>query len=123
MGNSVRDTYIQYRTNPDNDDKSDSYFCTSYGVSLDELQELIKSDKKLQNDILKSRRTTYAKRMKKIDAALFRAAEAGDCKAADLLYRRFDNWNPKVVEETHNYYNFADMVKGIRRAKIIKRPM
>lgn len=123
MGNSVRDTYIQYRTNPDNDEKSDAYFCTSHGISLDELQELIRNDRKLQIDILKSRRATYAKRMTKIDAALFKAAEGGDTKAADLLYRRFDGWNPKIVEETNNYYNFADMVKGIRKAKIIKRPL
>ena len=125
MGNLVRDNYIQYRSNPDNDDKSDAYFCTSHQISLDELQELIKQDKKLQVDILKARRSTYAKRMKKIDAALFRAAEAGDCKAADLLYRRFDGWNPKIVEETNNYYNFTDMVKGLRakKATIIKRPM
>jgi len=61
--------------------------------------------------------------MAKIDHALFRAAEAGDTKAADLLYRRFDGWNPKIVEETNNYYNFADMVKGLRKAKIIKRPL
>jgi hypothetical protein len=114
-----------YRTNPDNDDKSDAYFCTSNRISLDELQELIKTDNKLQKDILKARRDTYAKRMKKIDSALFRAAEAGDTKAADLLYRRFDGWNPKIVEETNNYYNFTDMVKGLRKSKatIIKRPL
>lgn len=121
MGESVRDIYVQYRTNPDNDDKSDAYFCTTHGISLDDLRELILNDRKLQVDILKSRRETYAKRMAKIDAALFRAAESGDTKAADLLYRRFDGWNPKIVEETNNYYNFADMVKGVRQAQIIKR--
>jgi len=125
MGTSVRDKYIQYRSNPDNDDKSDAYFCTSNQISLDELQELIRQDRKLQSDILKSRRATYAIRMKKIDAALFRAAESGDTKAADLLYRRFDGWNPKIVEETNNYYNFTDMVKSLRhkKATIIKRSM
>jgi hypothetical protein len=63
--------------------------------------------------------------MSKIDAALFRAAESGDTKAADLLYRRFDGWNPKIVEETNNYYNFTDMVKGMRKKKatIIKREL
>ena len=122
---NVRDTYIQYRTNPDNDDKSDAFFCSTNCISLDELNELLHSDKKIQADILKSRRATYAKRMKKIDASLFRAAEAGDTKAAELLYRRFDGWDPKVVAETNNYYNFTDMVKGLRakKATIIQRPM
>jgi len=123
MGNPVRDKYISYKTNPENDDKSDSYFCTLHGLSLDELREMKSTDPTLSRDILKARRENYAKRMNKIDEALFKAAESGDTKAADLLYRRFDSWNPKIVEETNNYYNFADMVKGIQKAKIIKRPM
>lgn len=125
MGISVRDKYIQYRTNPDNDEKSDAFFCSTNCISLDEINELKSSDNKLYPDILKARRDTYAKKMSKIDAALFRAAEAGDTKAADLLYRRFDGWNPKVVEETNNYYNFTDMVKGLRKKKatFIKRQL
>jgi hypothetical protein len=123
MSKSVRDKYIQYRTNPDNDEKSDAFFCTSHGVSLDELKEMFIDDTKLSRDILHARRDNYAKRMNKIDEALFKAAEMGDHKAADLLYRRFDGWNPKIVEETNNYYNFADMVKGLRKATIIKRPL
>ena len=123
MSKSIRDKYIQYRTNPDNDDKSDSHFCTSHEISLDELREMQKTDNRLSRDILQARRETYSQRMSKIDNALFRAAEQGDCKAADLLYRRFDGWNPKIVEETNNYYNFADMVKGVQKAQIIKRPL
>jgi len=123
MSKTVREKYIQYRTNPDNDDKHDTHFCTSHGVSLDELREMQHADHKLAKDILHARRDKYSTRMNKIDEALFKAAEQGDCKAADLLYRRFDGWNPKIVEETNNYYNFADMVKGIRKTTIIKRPI
>lgn len=123
MGKSVRDKYIQYRTNPDNDDKSDAHFCTSHGVSLDEVREMQKTDETLPEAILKSRRSKYSTRMAKIDEALFRSAEQGDTKSADLLYRRFDGWNPKVVEETNNYYNFADLVKGVQKATIIKREL
>ena len=118
---TIRDKYILYRTDPDNDDKHDSYFCSQYRISLDELKEMKRHDLKLSRDILHARRDLYSKRMAKIDEALFKAAEQGDCKAADLLYRRFDGWNPKIIEETNNYYNFADMVKGIQKAKIIKR--
>jgi hypothetical protein len=53
--------------------------------------------------------------MAKIDDALFKAAERGDTKAADLLYRRFDGWNPKIVEENNNFYNFAELVKKIAK--------
>jgi len=120
---TVRDKYIQYRMSPDNDERSDAYFCTTHSVPLDDLRTMQRGDIKLEKDILHARRDTYSKRMAKIDQALFRAAEQGDCKAADLLYRRFDGWNPKIVEETNNYYNFADMVKGVKKAKIIKREL
>jgi len=125
MGQSmtVRDKYIHFRINPDNDDRSDAYFCTSNNVALGDVHEMKAGDAKLAKDILHARRDTYSKRMAKIDQALFRAAEQGDCKAADLLYRRFDGWNPKIVEETNNYYNFADMVKGVKKAQIIKREL
>jgi hypothetical protein len=113
MDKSIRDIYVQYRTNPDNDDKSDSYFCSAYGFALDELRRIIIADKKLRQDILKARREVYDERMAKVDEALFRAAERGDTKAADLLYRRFDGWNPKIVEETNNFYNFTDIVKKL----------
>lgn len=120
---TVRDKYILFRTNPDNDERSDSFFCTQNDVSLDEVNAMKSSDQRLYEDILKGRRAQYAKRMSKIDAALFRAAEGGDTKAADLLYRRFDGWNPKIVEENNHYYNFSDMVKGVKKAQLIKRPM
>jgi hypothetical protein len=53
--------------------------------------------------------------MQKIDDALFKSAESGDVRAADLLYRRFDGWNPKIVEETNNFYNFADIAKKVAK--------
>jgi hypothetical protein len=56
--------------------------------------------------------------MLKIDDAMFRAAKSGDTKAADLLYRRFDGWNPKIVEENNHFYNFTDLIK--RAAKKTK---
>jgi len=123
MGDTVRDKYIQYKTDPDNDGKADSYFCTMHGISLDELRELKTNDKKLSRDILYARREKYAKRMTKIDEALFTAAESGDTKAAELLYRRFDGWDPKLVQETNNYFNFNELLKAARSAKIIKRPL
>lgn len=110
---TLRETYVQYRTNPDNDVNSLSHFCTRHGYSLDEVNAALSDDKHLEKDILDARRDKYAKRMQKIDDALFKSAEHGDTRAADLLYRRFDNWNPKIVEETNNFYNFADIVKRV----------
>jgi hypothetical protein len=54
--------------------------------------------------------------MQNIDEALFRSAEKGDTRAADLLYRRFDGWNPKIVQETNNFYSFADIIKAAAKS-------
>jgi hypothetical protein len=116
MSMSIRDKYVQYRTDPDNDEKSLSHFVTKFGYSLDEAKDALKHDKSLEKDILDARRKKYAKRMQKIDDALFRSAETGDTRAADLLYRRFDGWDPKVVEQTNNFYNFTDIVREVHDA-------
>jgi len=118
---TLREAYIKFRTDPANDEKSDSFFSTAYGFGLDDVRDMQRTEEGLAESILKGRRGKYSTRMLKIDDALIRAAESGDTKAAELVYRRFDGWNPKVVEETNNYYNFADMVKGLHKVTHIKR--
>jgi hypothetical protein len=103
---TIRDNYVLYRTNPDNDEHSLSHFATSFGYTIEEVKNVLRGDKTIEKEILDARRTKYARRMQKIDDALFRSA--------DLLYRRFDGWDPKVVEQTNNFYNFTDIVKGLR---------
>ena len=126
MSKTIRDNYVLYRTNPDNDDNSLSHFCTRYEYSLSEARTALQDDKNLEKRILEARRNMYAKRMQKIDDALFKSAETGDVRAADLLYRRFDGWNPKIVEETNNFYSFAEIAKkaaekATPRRTIVKR--
>jgi hypothetical protein len=128
MSKSVRDNYIQYRTDPANDEKALSHFCTKYGHTLDEARGMLSTAKNLEKDILEARRAKYASRMQKIDDALIEAAEGGDTKAADLVYRRFDGWNPKIVEETNNFYNFAEIAKRVAKQEkptrtVIKRTL
>jgi len=120
MSKTIRDKYVQYRTNPDNDARSFSHFATMCGYTLSEVKDAVAHDKDIEKDILVARRNKYAKRMQKIDDALFKSAEDGDTRAADLLYRRFDGWDPKVVEQTTNFYNFTDIVKELRNDKPTK---
>lgn len=104
-------TYITYRANPDNDGNKDTHFCQTYDISYQEFLNIKEKHPRWAKDALDLRRETYAEKMTSIDAALFTAAAGGDTKAAELLYRRFDGWNPKIVEQTNNFYNFADLVK------------
>ena len=113
---SIIDKYIAFKANPENDKSSDTLFCSVSGVSFDELKTEKKKYKTWAKSALNLRRDHYAEKMVEIDRALFIAAKNGDTKAADLLYRRFDGWNPKIVEQNNNFYNFADLVKGIKDA-------
>ena len=114
MERSLIESYILYKTNPDNDDKNDSFFTSSFGFSLADLRKAKRERPKWANEVLEARRAQYSEQIGDIDKALFQAARCGDTKAADLLYRRFDGWNPRVVEQTNNYYNFADIVKDMK---------
>jgi hypothetical protein len=120
MERSLIDTYILYRTNPDNDDKADSFFASSFGFSIEDVRKAKRLNKDWAQKALEARRGHYAENIMSVDKAMFQAAKAGDTKAADLLYRRFDGWNPKIVEQTNNFYNFADLVKDIKAPKITK---
>ena len=107
------DDYIEFKANPDNDKKDDSLFCSTKSISLDTLQNTKREHPKWAKAALERRRSHYAERMVEIDRALFLAAKSGDTKAADLLYRRFDNWNPKIVEQTNNIYTtFTELVRA-----------
>ena len=110
------DRYIRFRSNPDNDDKADTFFCTAVGTTLQILKKLKKENKSWSAKALKLRREVYSEKMMKVDSALFKAAQNGDTRAADLLYRRFDNWSPKQAElqVTNNFVNFSDLVKDIK---------
>jgi hypothetical protein len=120
MERSLIETYILYRSNPDNDDKADSLFISSFGFSLKDLRKAKRQNKDWASKVLDARRKLYAEHILGVDKALFQAAKAGDTKAADLLYRRFDNWNPRIVEQTNNYYNFADIVKELKSPKHVR---
>jgi len=117
MDRSLIETYILYKTNPDNDGKEDSFFVSTFGFSLQDLRKAKKQCPEWAKEVLELRRARYAEKLGDVDKALFQAAKAGDTKAADLLYRRFDGWNPRIVEQNNNFYNFSDIVKELKGNK------
>ncbi len=108
----VINRYIAYRV--DDKEGTDALFCTSIGISLSMLKEIKRDFPNWAKETLEKRRKKYSERISKVDEALLRAAEAGDCRAADLVYRRFDGWDPKIVNQENHFYNFADLAKGLR---------
>ena len=117
---SLLEKYILFRSNQANDSQSDCYFCQIEDISLEELNEAKATSEKLWRRIVDKRREQYSERMLEIDNALFLAAQSGDCKAADLLYRRFDGWSPKLVEQNNTIFNFAELARKANPKNRIK---
>jgi hypothetical protein len=106
--------YISFRAIIENDELDDSNFCTKLGISLADLESAKRAEPEWAKRSLDKRRELYAKETKQVDDALLKKAREGNTKAAELWYRRFDGWSPKIVEsETHNYYNFADLARKL----------
>ena len=90
--------YKRLRVNPANDDTTDGQLAAQAGVTIDDLQEAKRMCPERMREVLEARRTLYHDELLEIDRALFERAKAGDTKAADLVYRRFENWTPKQAE-------------------------
>lgn len=108
---NIIDKYITFRSDPENDERDDTFFCTKYSVSLDSLIDLKKEHPLWGEEALKQRRVNYAEKTKDVDASILRMAKAGDAKSAELWYRRFDAWNPKNDGTERDVYDFAALAK------------
>jgi len=95
----IRPLYIAFLAEPENDDMTDGMFCGQNDVSVDVLRAMKEKDAQIPLEALAMRRAQYASMLKDVDSALFKKAIAGDTKAADLVYRRFENWSPKQADE------------------------
>mgnify|MGYP001769360452 CR=1 FL=1 len=105
--------YVTFRSNPDNDELTDGMWCGQQGQPPTLVKELRMAYPKLDFEILEARRSEYAKLLAKVDKALFDKAIEGDAKAADTIYRRFENWSPKNAETPGKagIKTFADLIQ------------
>lgn len=96
--NELKDEYIKFRSNIDNDEVSDGMYCAQNKVDIALLLLVKKQCPDMAASILEKRRLRYASELMAVDRALLDRAKGGDYKAAELLYRRFENWTPKQAE-------------------------
>lgn len=91
--------YIAFRSLAHNDDVTDGMWCAQNNVSVADLNEWKELKPDWSKMVLEQRRTKYAEQLMAVDQALIEKAQNGDTKAAELLYRRFENWTPKQADE------------------------
>jgi hypothetical protein len=110
--------YMEFRKNPDNDATTDGMWCAQRSVPLATLQAWKKARPGWAVEVLTARRSRYAEHLSAVDAALFEKARGGDTKAAELLYRRFESWTPKIAEENlkrnPTQKTFAELIQEVK---------
>lgn len=91
--------YKELRSQPRFDDYTDGQLAAALSTTLDEVRRLKRMHPEAEAQVLDRRRKGYADDLLQVDQALFEKAKAGDARAADLVYRRFENWTPKQADE------------------------
>ncbi len=92
LPNLTLEAYIEGLISGEFDNKTRDQVAQQVGVTR---QTLWAWDKKLNWDEVKEeRRKRYSRHTVEIDAALAKKAKAGDVRAAEIYYQRFDGWIP-----------------------------
>lgn len=91
--------YLTFRSNPSNDETTDGMWCGQMRFPIQDLQDWKGQHPEWALHVLEKRRAQYAEQISAVDAALLAKAQAGDTRAAELIYRRFENWTPKAADE------------------------
>lgn len=94
-----RDKLLRYLGNPEHDWPERSFLakevlgfkCVNSLWTVFPAEELCA----IEREALDIRRTKYSKEIAKVDGGLLKAAQAGDARAAKLVYQRFENWTER----------------------------
>lgn len=93
---------LEYLANPDNKACTRTKLAQDVcHITIQAFYKIFTSDElsEIEDKALKLRRSRYATKLAMIDAAMIKKACAGSEKAAELCYKRLENWNPnKPVE-------------------------
>lgn len=107
--------YILFRSNPDLDEKDDLFFSSVHGCGIKAVKDMKAAHPEWARRALDARRDFYSEHTLHIDMAILQAAKKGDTKAAELWYRRFDGYDPRIVQQTNNFFTFADIMKAMSK--------
>jgi hypothetical protein len=117
LPNTVWGQYLAFRKNPANDDTTDGMWCGQKNIPIDYLNDTKIHYPKWAQELLDYRRSRMAEEMLEVDKGLLAKAKTGNTQAAELLYRRFESWTPKIAEEAmkRNPTNktFAEMIAEV----------
>jgi hypothetical protein len=115
VASASKEDYLAMLLEPEHFDLDKRGMAKLIGVDV---RTLYRWDKDLDwNWIKDERRKLYASRISAIDFAMIKKAKKGDTRAAELMYKRFDEWvdTTKVIDAKENLQDdeLKDMAKAI----------
>lgn len=110
---------LEYLANPENPLMTRSNLAKEVlGMSTAALYKFFTTDEMtaIENEALNKRRARYSIKISQVDKALFeKAIDEKDVKAIELVYKKFENWNPNQKIEISTNESMSDTLAELAR--------
>ena len=110
---------LEYLANPENEIlKRSEWAVNILGISPSGLYFHFNANDltEIEGEALNRRRARYGLKLGQVDKALFeKAINDQDVKAIELIYKRFENWNPNQKIEINTGDNFNDTLAELAK--------
>lgn len=110
---------LEYLANPENPLMTRSNLAKEVlRMSTSALYKFFSTDEmtEIENDALNKRRARYSIKISQVDKALFeKAIDDKDVKAIELVYKKFENWNPNHKIEVSTSDNMTNALAELAK--------
>lgn len=109
---------LEYLANPENTVCSRTKLAEVLGITTTSLYQFFKTDElsAVELEALNLRRGRYALKLAQVDSALLeRAIDDKDVKAIELVYKKFENWNPNHKIEVSTSDNMTNALAELAK--------
>ena len=109
---------LEYLANPENIVCSRTKLAEVLGITTTSLYQFFKTEElsAIELEALNMRRGRYSLKLAQVDKALFeKAIEEKSEKAIELIYKRFENWNPNQKIEISTNESMSDTLAELAR--------
>ena len=110
---------LEYLANPENEIMNRSTLAEKVlGISASVMYRTFNADElsDIEAEALRRRRSRFSLKISQVDNALFsKAIDDKDVKAIELVYKKFENWNPNQKIEISTNESMSDALAELAR--------
>lgn len=109
---------LEYLANPENEIMNRSSLADKVlGITPSVMYRTFNADElsEIEYEALRRRRSRYSLKISQVDNALFAKAIEGEVKAIELVYKKFENWNPNQKIEISTSDNITNALSELSK--------